>query len=74
MARGLTTRLERLESRTPEASGPVVTIWGQDPGGADAFTCSKRPGEVLTSAELDQLPKGKPGELSIIVVRMGQGE
>lgn len=72
MPRTLTSRLERLEARTHDDAGPVITIWEQV--GVDAFTCRQRPGEVLTSAELDQLPKGKPGELSIIVVRMDPDE
>lgn len=67
MGRTLSTRVERLESRT-QADGEPVTVWTQR-SNADAFTNPSRPGVVLTRAELSALPDSGPG-FSVIVVRV----
>lgn len=67
MAHTLTCRLESLAAG---ASPPVVTIWTQDSGGADVFTCPSRPGVVLTDPEVRTFATGGGPGFSVIVVRV----
>ena len=68
------TRLAALERRAPKVASPVITIWTQASDGSDAFTCDTRPDEVLTRAQIDELPPSPAGEISVIVVRVRPDE
>ena len=68
MAHDLRRRLDRLTRATPNPDAQTITIWTQANDGSDAFTCTARPGEVLTRAELDALPLAGPDVSQIVVV------
>ncbi|MDZ7801219.1 MAG: hypothetical protein U5K81_10570 [Trueperaceae bacterium] len=63
MSRAL-ARIAALERQACRETG--VTVWNQDPTGADTFTSSKHPGEALVRAQLADRP-GPTDALRIVV-------